>query len=408
MKKRILALILCLLLALTTACNSANTGGGIETTGGSDAAETTGGADPNQPTDPSGTTGGIKMTEKDLKSTIAYIEQLKKDGKLSYAAFAVGNKSGEFFHWTLDGTNDSTLFDMASVTKPVVVTTLFLMAQSEGLLHWDDTLGKYFPNAPADKADIPLWRLLSHSSGLKAGIDQNTIFPKYENEADRHAAIVEYLLSTKLSYTTGTKVLYACNGYVILAEILEKTYGKNLDQLFLEKIAEPLGMKNSGYKLYETTTDIAKHQTDRNRVNDYIAHFLNDVSGNAGLFSNIVDMSIYATALANDLQVLQISPVVFRASLKNRTEGLGDSRGAGWNLVDENYVQAGRLFPNGSFGHTGHTGTSIFVDPQTGLWVVLLTNARNHVANEKVYEIREDFHNTLADDLLKYFLTNAK
>ena len=339
-----------------------------------------------------------KMTEYDLQRTIAYVEQLKTDGKLSYAAFAVGNASGEFFHWTLDGTTENTLFDMASVTKPVVVTSLFLKAQSEGLLHWDDTLGMHFENVAEDKADIPLWRLLSHSSGFVARVS-NSVLSTFENEEDRQAAVVDYILSTKLSYTPGTKVTYACNGYVVLGAILENVYGKSLDQLFLEKVAEPLGMENSGYKLFENATDLAKHQSNPNRVNDDIAHFINDVSGNAGLFSNILDMSVYAIAVANKLADLQVASDVFEESIKNRTEELGDSRASGWKYVDESYAQTGKLFSTGSFGHTGHTGTSFFVDPETGLWVVLLTNANYLSTSSEVETMRKNFHNILADDL---------
>ena len=339
-----------------------------------------------------------KMTEHDLERTIAYIEQLKADGKLSYAAFAVGNHTGEFFHWTLDGTTDNTLFDMASVTKPVVVTSLFLQAQSEGLLSWDDTLSMHFENVSEDKADIPLWRLLSHSSGFVARVS-NSVLSTFENEEDRQAAVVDYILSTNLSYTPGTKVTYACNGYVVLGAILENVYGKSLDQLFLEKVAGPLGMENSGYKLFENATDLAKHQSNSNRVNDDIAHFINDVSGNAGLFSNILDMSVYAIAVANKLADLDVSSDVFDESVKNRTEELGDSRASGWKYVDESYAQTGKLFSTGSIGHTGHTGTSFFVDPETGLWVVLLTNANYLSTSSEVETMRKNFHNILADDL---------
>ena len=346
-----------------------------------------------------------KMSETDFQRTIAYIEQLKVDGKLSYAAFAVGNHTGEFFHWTLDGTSDNTLFDMASATKPTVVTSLFLKAQSEGLLHWDDTLSMHFENVSEDKADIPLWRLLSHSSGFVARVS-NSVLSQFKDEEDRQAAVVDYILSTDLKYETGTDVVYACNGYIVLGEILENVYGKSLDQLFLEKVAEPLGMENSGYKLFENATDIAKHQADPNRVNDDMAHFLNDVSGNAGLFSNILDMSAYAIAVANKLADIDVSNDVFDESVKNRTEGLGDSRATGWKYVDETYTQTGNMFANGSIGHTGHTGTSFFVDPETGLWVVLLTNA-NYLASSDVSKIRTNFHNTLAEELFEFEIQNA-
>ena len=400
-KKRVLALILCILLVFTTACNTVDP---TDTTGATESTDT---LDTSETTETPETTEERKMTAKDMESTIRYIEQLKAEGKLSYAAFAVGNASGEFFHWTLDGTNESTLFDMASVTKAVVTTTLLLIAQSEGRIDWDDPLGKYL-DAPADKADIPIWRFMSHTSGLAAstGLTDSKL-ESYRNDGTPDK-IISAILNRKLASETGTKVQYSDCGFILLGEVLEKAYGKDLDALYLEKIAIPLGMENSGYKMYESTTDIATHQNDANRVNDPTAYYLGNVAGNAGLFSNILDMSKYAIALANGLSALQVSREVFEESVQNSAEGLNDSRALGWNLVDANYTQTGRLFSIGSFGHAGHTGTSIFIDAETGLWVVLLTNARYHVANESVYQMRENFHNALAGDLLKYFSDKAE
>ena len=403
MKKRFALMLVCALLVFTTACNTTHINNITEATAASDKAEgsdttadrDTGASDTtDSDTPPPDTDGEIKMTEQDFQNAINYIKQCRAEGKLSYSAFAVGNRQGEFFHWTLDGTNDTTIFNMASVTKITVTTTLFLIAQSEGLLHWDDKLGDHM-NAPSDKADIPLWRFMSHSSGLKAyNVSKVTKDPtKYFNQ----------ILSDPLAYETGTKVLYSCNGFNLIGHIIEQTYGKTLDELFIEKIATPLGMKNSGYKLYEKTTDIAKHTNSKtNIVIDGNCYLLGSVSGNAGLFSDIVDMSTYAVELSNGLPSL-IPHDLFEESLKNRTVGMNESRAIGWNLVDENYTQTGRLFPNGAYGHTGHQGTSIFVDSETGLWVVWLTNA-TYFADDysEVKKMREYFHNAVADDLNLY------
>ena len=150
--------------------------------------------------------------------------------------------------------------------------------------------------------------------------------------------------------------------------------------------------------MFEKTSDIARHQTDKNRVNDNNAHFLGDVAGNAGLFSNITDMSIFATEIANGMPHL-IPKDLFLESVKNRTKGLDSSRGCGWTIIDRTYEQGGRLFSNGSYGHTGHTGQSVFIDRETGLWVVLLTNAAYYLPDSAVQAMRKDFHNALADDL---------
>ena len=277
---------------------------------------------------------------------------------------------------------------MASVTKAAVIAPLFLAAQHEGLLHWDDTLDQHV-NAPADKAKITLAQLLSHTSGFR-NINVSTA-------AENPDKAIDAILARDLYFTPGSKSYYSCNNYILLGHILENTYGKSLDVLFKEKLAPALNMNNSGYKLFETTTNLAKHQSDPNRVNDEDAHFLRDVAGNAGLFSNIIDMSSFATELSKGLPTLT-SPEIFEAALVGRTS----DRSCGYRIIDESYTQGGSLFPTGSYGHTGHTGQSVFVDPETGLWVVLLTNATYHISSSKVEKTRGEFHTALANDLISY------
>lgn len=330
------------------------------------------------------------MNEENFANAIAYLEKCRADKKFSYAAFAIGNRGGELFHWCLDGTTDETLFDMASVTKIISVTTLFLVAQTEGKVSWNDPLSKYFPDAPADKANIPLWRFMSHSSGIRS-------YKVYNYEKDP-AKAYEEILSHSLGYETGTGVTYSCLNMILIGRVLEIVYDKPLDELFLEKVAGPLNLQNTGYKLFETDAKIAVHQKSRNRVNDAQAHFLGDVAGNAGIFSNIVDMSKYAVELANGFPTLNIPQEMFVESIQNRTPGMSSSRATGWALLGTSSL--GCLLPAGSYGHTGWTGQSIYVDPQTGLWIVLLTNSQYHGASsDQKSEIRGEFYDALAEDL---------
>jgi len=185
---------------------------------------------------------------------------------------------------------------------------------------------------------------------------------------------------------------------ILIGRVLEIVYDKPLDVLFTEKVAGPLNLSNTGYKLFETDAKIAVHQSDRNRVNDGQAHFLGDVVGNAAIFSNIVDMAKYATELANGFPSLGIPQEMFVESIQNRTAGLSSDRAIGWALLGDN--APGCLLPTGSYGHTGWTGQSIFVDSQTGLWVVFLTNSQYHGASsdDKIV-IRGELYDALAKDL---------
>lgn len=383
MKKRLVALLMCSLFPFMTACSTTediitpDTTGGVETSN----TETTTPPDDTDP-DPKPVVAP-KLTAQEFQNTIQYVEKCRDDKKLSYAAFAVGNRAGEFFHWTLEGTNDETLFDMASVTKAAVVTPLFLLAQQEGLLHWSDTLDMHV-NATGDKAKITLAHLLTHSSGIST--------TKVRTEVSDPSKAIDAILSRKLAYKTGSKTLYSCSNFILLGHILEQTYGKTLDVLFLEKIAPALNMPNSGYKLFENATNIAKHQSSKNRVNDGDAHFLGDVAGNAGLFSNIVDMASYATELSKGFPTL-ISPELFQSVLDNRIE----NRCIGLSVLADTNTVRGQLLLGGSYGHTGYTGQSVYADPETGLWVVALTNTKYHNA-----ELGSGFYTALAKDLLSY------
>lgn len=325
--------------------------------------------------------------------TIRYLENRKKAGELSYAAFAVGDRTGKKFHYCLDGTSEKTLFDMASVTKIAVTTSLFLLAQSEGRVHYNHCIGDYF-DAPEEKAHIPLLRLLNHSSGM--------IHYFISERINDPAEVTSQFLAEPLFYEPGKHVSYCCNGFILLGKLLEKIYGAELEVLFREKIAPALDMVDSGYKP-PISAEIALHQEPRHRVNDQNAFFLGNVAGNAGLFSNIIDMSHYATALSNGLPTL-IPRSLFDKTLENFTPGLEEARGIGWKLVDKDYIQTGRLFPPGSFGHCGHTGQSVFVNYKTGMWVVFLSNATYcHQNNQRedyqrVCEMRGEFHNAIADD----------
>lgn len=398
MKKRLIALLSCFLIFSMTACGTGGdsiipeTTEGFEesntkttesdsTTESSKESETEGTETPDVPKE-------IKMNEQDLKNAIDYLKKCYVEKKLTYAAFAVGNRSGEFFHWSLEETTtDETLFDMASLTKVTVVAPLFFAAQQEGLLHWNDTLDTHV-EAPADKAKITLAQLLSHTSGFSN-------FNVSDKVTDPDKAI-DAILARTLYYEPGSKSYYSCNNYILLGHILEKTYGKSLDVLFEEKIAPALNMNHSGYKLFEITSNIAKHQKNANRVNDADAHFLNDVAGNAGLFSNIVDMSAYAVELSKGFPSL-VSPELFEEALTPYTS----TRCIGFNLVSKT-ASGSNIFPAGSYGHTGHTGQSVFVDRESGFWIVLLTNARYHISSDDVKALRGEFYAELAKDILSY------
>lgn len=261
-----------------------------------------------------------------------------------------------------------TLFDMASVTKIIVTTTLTLMAADEGKLGFRDKVSRYF-RVPQHYSGLEICHLLTHTMGL-GHKDLTKSHFTYET-------IAEKILSLPPEGDVGREVRYSCPAFLILGKLLEKIYDESLDVLFRDKIAIPLKMKSSEFRPDTSRYHIINSNLkDCNLgiVNDYNCRYLGGVGGNAGLFSDIEDVTRYVQMILHDGGEL-LSNDVLNSALKNYTPGMSESRGLEFLYVDDNYTQTNGFFPVGSFGHCGHTGTSVFFNRENGLYVIILTDA---------------------------------
>lgn len=293
---------------------------------------------------------------------------------------------------------DRTLFDMASVTKIVATTSLSLIAMDKGMLSPSDCVSKFFP-VPDDKKNLTVQHLLTHTMGIghKSLLESNGVYEEIQN----------YILNIPSDIPIGTNVLYSCPGFILLGRILESLFQKKLDAAFYEYVAKPLGMYTSVF-LPEKTKDIVNANIDdseRGIVNDYNSRYLGGICGNAGLFSNLFDMTLYAKMLLAQGAGL-FSKEVFTLATQNYTANMDQSRGLGYLYVDDRYFQTGGLFPEGSFGHGGHTGQSVFVDPRSGLYVIILSDATVNVLKkygrgryDVVKQMRHDIHQAIKLEL---------
>ncbi len=293
-----------------------------------------------------------------------------------------------------------TLFDMASVSKILATTSLCHIAIDKGLLSLEDKVSKFF-ECNEEKESLTVFNLLTHTIGIghkSLNKPENT----YENIAD-------YILQIPCDIPIGSDVLYSCPGFILLGKILEKVFGKPLDILFDELVCKPLGM-NSTCFCPQNKSNIVNSNIEETKlgvVNDYNCQHLGGVAGNAGVFSNIEDMTVYAKHLLNKGAPI-ISEKHFEQAIQNHTSRMGESRGLGYVYVDERYSQTGKLFPVGSIGHCGHTGQSVFVDIESGLYAIILSDATisnvKKYGNEKyneVMQMRTDIHNAIHTDLTK-------
>ena len=304
-----------------------------------------------------------------------------------------------------------TLYDLASLTKVVATTTLLMLFMEEGKISALDKVSCYIKGfSGGNKEFATITNLLTHTSGLTDHVRLDLLCRDYEDA-------IRYLTETSLVHNPGETVVYSCLGYILLGHILEKVGGDRLDVLCKKYIFEPLGMYNTCFN--PSSSNVASTEYEQNggrilagRCHDENARFLRGVSGNAGLFSNIGDLAIFALMLANK-GLHQGKPFLSNASIaamtRNHTPHLNQDRGFGWcirgdrlNGIDGWTTSAGDLMHPGAFGHTGFTGTSIWIDPENDLFTILLTN-RVHPSrdNTALIHFRPLFHNAVMAGLDK-------
>lgn len=338
---------------------------------------------------------------------------------------------------------DDTVFDLASLTKPLSTATLLLTLVDSGDVSLDDPVGTYVPGfrGLGEKGVTPR-RLLAHTSGLPGWR------PTHSCGGDRQQ-VLRLIDSMELAYRPGTRVDYSCIGYIALGLLIEEVAGTRLDALFQERIARPLGLgagylpqllpgdrfavTERGNAFEEAMLRRAGGEFDGWRrdfypgqVNDGNAFYgLGGVSGNAGLFSSADDVvrlgRMWLERGSIDGRMI-LSPAAVALATSDQTPGLNIRRGLGWLLSTPGAPDAaelaippssrayfppewsdvpwgprpgGELLSPSAFGHTGFTGTSIWVDPARELVAVLLTNATHPSVGTGIASLRARFHNSL-------------
>lgn len=346
-----------------------------------------------------------RLRGRAMPHTEAFLKAHIENGGAGDVAIAIGDRDGEGYRFFAssrgDVQNGQTQYDMMSVSKIMTVAPLFHIAMEEGKVSAEDTIGKYFPEAPADKKDIPLWMLLSHCSGMG-----RYVFPKYFGP-DRREEAIRFQLSHPLLFAPGTGYFYSCSGFIILGFLLERIFNAPLDRLFDDRIARPLGLRSTSFCCREDENIVRctrKAYEGDNKCSDDNNRRLYGVSGNAGIFSCIDDMTVFGRSLLNRHNTL-MKEESFAAAAKDLTPQLTIGRALGYVYADARYKQGGRLYSEGSLGHTGFSGTEVFADYRKDLYVVSLTNTalyaakRNLDCSAECAKFREGLHNAIADDL---------
>jgi CubicO group peptidase (beta-lactamase class C family) len=315
-----------------------------------------------------------------LRAETAVEEDLDR-GAFPGAALAIGRYGQtvleEGFGVTVRGWGvdpDRTVYDIASLSKVVATTTAVMLLYEDGRIRLDDPVSAYLPEfSGGGKERVTIRDLLTHMSGLPAGTDIPQGLPS--DEALLRA------IRTPLVHTPGLVVDYSDVGFVVLYAAAERAAGEPLYRLLDRRVFGPLGMTSTAYTygagcIRCAGTSRALGEGYRGRVHDPISRRLGGVAGNAGLFSTVHDLSRFAAMMASGGQLDGVR--VLRASTVRaftmRQPGSG-TRALGWDTPGRpDSGMTGRRASPGAFGHTGYTGTSIWVDPERGTWVVLLAN----------------------------------
>ncbi len=306
--------------------------------------------------------------------------------------------------------DETTMWDLASLTKVVGTTTAAMLLEQDGRLNIDRPVSQYLAefNAP-DKAAITVRMLLEHRGGLEAGAD-------LWRDTRGRAAYLQKINARPLIYAPGDSTVYSDWDFVLLGLVVESVSGQPLDRFLQERVWTPLHMQDTGFnplapgigplppdtdctatlaqaaperlaRIAPTEVDQQyRHMHLRGIVHDPNACAIGGVSGHAGLFSSGRDLAVFAQMLLNGgeydgVRILKSEEVAVWTSRQRP----GSSRALGWETPSD-HSTAGRYFGPRAFGHTGYTGTSIWLDPERGLFVVLLTNRVNPTSRNERHE----------------------
>jgi len=302
---------------------------------------------------------------------------------------------------------DSTLYDLASVTKVVATTTAVMLLVDRGRLDLDAPVARYVPEfAGAGTAAITVRQLLTHTSGLRADLPLAAI-----RGARDAAELLRLVYAETPRFTPGSRVVYSDVNAVLLGEVVRRTCGGALDAFVTREVFQPLGMTETRYRpgrgviRRAAPTGSWHGHPVAGLVNDPSAAKLGGVSGNAGVFSTARDVARFAqfvlrAGVAGDGRRLVRAETIRAFTTRAVYFGPGtEARALGWQAVPtgERVSSAGSRFGPHSVGHTGWTGTSLWIDPDRGVFVVLLTNRAYAPRSREPFTVVKGVRGRLAD-----------
>ena len=288
---------------------------------------------------------------------------------------AFGLEVAEPFQETME---KDTIFDMASLTKPIATATAVMILVDRGKIDVNDCVSKYLPAFGCNgKEQARIKHLLTHTSGLPAYTDANDLRTRFgESCPDK---VIETICGLKAQSPPGEQFRYSCLGYITLARIVKNVTGQDIEEFSRANVFKPLGMTHTRFTPPASwqgkiaATEIVNGTLLRGTVHDPLGRLMDGTSGNAGLFSTASDLSIYCRMLLNR-GTWKGKRILSPAAVTMLTTPQSHGRAYGFDVSSAYAWVKGPNVPN-AFCHTGYTGTSLVCDPGTGTFLIVLTNS---------------------------------
>ncbi|MBM4175736.1 MAG: serine hydrolase [Ignavibacteria bacterium] len=365
----------------------------------------------------------IQFSQDKLKYIDTVVHRFISNKKTPGAVVLIGGKDKIFYKKAFGNSSVipevksmkiETIFDLASITKPVATATSIMILLERGMLSLDDEVRKYIPeffgfiDEENKTQHSKIYHLLTHTSGLPDYTNADSIKNKYGSPAPDGA--IKIIMALPKLNPPGTKFRYSCLGFITLAEIIKRVSGHTVADFSEKEIFKPLGMKNTTFNPDEKLKALCAPTETRDGamtcgfVHDPLAAVQGGISGNAGLFSNSEELAIFAQMMLNKgefngVRILGEKTVDLMTNIYPKVEFAG--RGLGWDVNSSYMGQRGDIFEIGSYGHTGFTGTSILISPKEELFLIILTNRVHPDGKGDVLPMRRAIANIVAGAIVR-------
>lgn len=334
------------------------------------------------------------------------VEAGLRDGLFPGAVLVVGH-AGKIVHRQAYGSRAlvpasepmtvDTIFDIASLTKVVATTPALMLLFEQGKLRIDDPVTAYLPEFRGGRSEITVRDLMTHFSGLRPDLDLEPPWSGYD-------AGIRRALLEKSAWPPATRFVYSDINFELLGEIVRRLSGKTLDEYARQAIFQPLQMTETGFhpatallaRIAPTEIDPVTKAPLRGVVHDPTARYMGGVAGHAGVFSTASDMAKYAQMWLDSGGRLFSPLTVKKFTSPSSPPDQPVLRGLGWDIDSGYSAPRGELFPIGSYGHTGFTGTSLWIDPGSKTYIILLTNSVHPSGGKNLNSLRSKLATVVA------------